>query len=365
MENPIDVAVKDLNEHRITRRTLLARGAVLGVSFSSLYSAIDHAAAQKIPMLGSHEFGAKDRAHFTRETLVKETEGLLDAISHPAFVNRMRQFNSLSNDVERFQYAGDALTTDALSKSGVNLPPGMRISSRTFEEANNKGLLPFVDYEEGKRIINFLREKKPEIFVQDLISWVDPRKPGINPRGHAVACSCSGGPLTCAGSGSSTGKSSLERVSPSPELPGPRVKSSLPLRLTMRQIYNELIDFALDPSFKVLIEDMYELPPEQRPRYVEEVLLQPNMLAHRGVTVPEGVLIQRSSFGDMRPTLFVIKKYLPKPLQFAWENVNITFDQNHKPYQVPDSWTTPLPFEVQSILSAHGITYKELKELGY
>ena len=34
--------------------------------------------------------------------------------------------------------------------------------------------------------------------------------------------------------------------------------------------------------------------------------------AARGFTVPEGILIQASAFGDRRPTLFAVKKFLLK-----------------------------------------------------
>lgn len=90
-------------------------------------------------------------------------------------------------------------------------------------------------------------------------------------------------------------------------------------------------------------------------------------LANRGVNIHDGILIQKSSFGDRRPTIFVVKIFLPKDFNFAWENLNLTFDQEHQDSEIGKSaeasWRKPLPFEVQSALSALKLTDKYLTEL--
>lgn len=131
----------------------------------------------------------------------------------------------------------------------------------------------------------------------------------------------------------------------------------------MRQTYNELLELIETAGFQSVLEELYELPEGERPRYVEEILLRPERLTERGVVLPQGILLQRSSFGDRRPTLFCIKKYLPERYQAFWENVNITFDNPYEDSTIPrdeSAWRKPIPIEVQALLLSAGITPKEL-----
>ena len=134
----------------------------------------------------------------------------------------------------------------------------------------------------------------------------------------------------------------------------------------METTYDELIDFVMSSPFKMIVEELYALPPLVRPEYVREVILNCEELERRDVTVPDGILLQRSSFGDKRPTLFVVKKYLPKEYHNAWENVNLTFDQVHDGgtcAQGIEAWRKPLPIEVQAALSAMGLSSDDLKDM--
>jgi hypothetical protein len=98
------------------------------------------------------------------------------------------------------------------------------------------------------------------------------------------------------------------------------------LKEVMRRGYDDLIDLAISEPFKSICRELHNLPDYERYDFVKSVLLSPEEIRRRGVQVPEGVLIQRSAFGDRRPTLFCIKKYLPTRFHSAWENVNLTFD---------------------------------------
>lgn len=134
----------------------------------------------------------------------------------------------------------------------------------------------------------------------------------------------------------------------------------------MRSAYDELIDFIIDTTFKDVIEDMYKRPESERPGYVTDKIMNPEYLRSRGIKVPKDILIQRSSFGDGRPTLFVVKKYLEENDRDIWENVNITFDQESdsgedKPPDI--SWQKPLPPCVVSATQALGITAEQLQIL--
>ena len=126
----------------------------------------------------------------------------------------------------------------------------------------------------------------------------------------------------------------------------------------MRATYDELITFVTTPSFKSLHSDLMSLPPRERPDFVARVFLSPDELAKKGVTVPEGILIQTSAFGDRRPTLFAVKKFLPTKYHRAWENVNITFDSEYQSGISRDpevAWRPPLPVALQNAMMASDI----------
>lgn len=88
----------------------------------------------------------------SRDALVAETEGVLDAITNPTFVEARRSFRASSGEA-RVNFAAENLTPNTLAARGVTLPQGMRISSRTFEEGDPSQPL-YVDYEEGQRVLN-------------------------------------------------------------------------------------------------------------------------------------------------------------------------------------------------------------------
>ncbi|MBV8368425.1 MAG: hypothetical protein JO036_05760 [Candidatus Eremiobacteraeota bacterium] len=126
----------------------------------------------------------------------------------------------------------------------------------------------------------------------------------------------------------------------------------------MNESYEDLISFVTTDSFVAVCEEMNALPPEVRPVFVKAVLLNPDELRKRGVIVPEDILIQRSAFGDRRPTLFAIKKFLPERYHDSWENVNLTFDNPYEDAAISRNadvaWRPPLPVELQADLMTHG-----------
>jgi hypothetical protein len=137
----------------------------------------------------------------------------------------------------------------------------------------------------------------------------------------------------------------------------------------MREYYEELLDFISTPPFPSIYREMMALPPQDRPRFVSEVILRREELERRGVKVSEGILIQTSAFGDRRPTLFCVKKYLPTKFHKAWENVNLTFfnefNEEDVPNDIESSWRPPLPVALQQALLASGVDLNSVpKELG-
>lgn len=118
------------------------------------------------------------------------------------------------------------------------------------------------------------------------------------------------------------------------------------LAAIMRATYEILIDFVTSNSFKRLMLELGDLPAERRPSFVEDVLLDADELKARGIDPPSGVLIQRSAFGDRRPTLFVVKKFLPEKYMDVWQNVNLTFDNEYLDEEISRdpavAWRKPL-----------------------
>ena len=132
----------------------------------------------------------------------------------------------------------------------------------------------------------------------------------------------------------------------------------------MRQIYDELIELTLTDAFKAMHAELMSLPKTKRMDFVYGVVCQPEERAKRGVVAADGILFQTSAFGDRRPTLFVIKKFLPERYHGAWENLNITFDNPHDDASVSRdpamAWRAPLPIGVQSAAMASGIELDSL-----
>lgn len=125
------------------------------------------------------------------------------------------------------------------------------------------------------------------------------------------------------------------------------------LLLAMKKGYSELLNFACKPEFQAMLDELYSLAPHERPAFVNSVILNPSQMAKRGLKPPCDILIQKSSFGDRRPTLFCIKKYIDERLQTHWQNVNITFDNLYEDEDIPrgsEAWRPPLPFELQQAL---------------
>jgi len=136
------------------------------------------------------------------------------------------------------------------------------------------------------------------------------------------------------------------------------------LSAAMRKTYDEIIDFVTTPEFRALHRELMSLPRRDRPAFVGRVVVRPEELAKRGINVPEGILLETSAFGDRRPTLFVVKKYLPLKYHQAWENVNITFDNEYdddKITRAPEaSWRPPLPVAMQNAALAADMDLESL-----
>ena len=118
------------------------------------------------------------------------------------------------------------------------------------------------------------------------------------------------------------------------------------LQQVMRDHYDRIIAFITTKPFQAVMIEMSATPAHERPKFVADVLVNSKEMANRGVQVPKGILIQRSAFGDRRPTLFAVKHFLPPKYADVWQNVNITFDNEYVDASVKRDratcWRAPL-----------------------
>lgn len=85
-----------------------------------------------------------------------------------------------------------------------------------------------------------------------------------------------------------------------------------------------IAEYTSSEPFRRMYDGMADMSFEAKARFVRTVLLNPAELERRGLTPPPGVRIQRSEFGDRRPTVFCVTQALPEGAQ--WKRMTITFD---------------------------------------
>lgn len=90
----------------------------------------------------------------------------------------------------------------------------------------------------------------------------------------------------------------------------------------IRSGLEEIRDFITEDNFLKVVDELYNLEEADRDEFVRTVLLDDSKLAERGIIVPEGMKIQRSQFGDDRPTIFCVTKLLSDNIR----KVTFTFD---------------------------------------
>lgn len=120
------------------------------------------------------------------------------------------------------------------------------------------------------------------------------------------------------------------------------------LRSCVKSEYKKLLDFVYTAEFQGLLKEMYDLAEDKRPDFVNQIVLNQDELAKRGIEPPEDFIIARSSFGDRRPTLFSVRVLLPKKFREHWKNVNITFDNQNDWRDFPadrSAWRRPLDYD--------------------
>lgn len=92
----------------------------------------------------------------------------------------------------------------------------------------------------------------------------------------------------------------------------------------VREELGAIIDFVDSLPFQLLLAELRFTPYDERPRFVLDVILDKAEREDRGVFVPDGMLIQRSTFHDGRPTLFCVSTVTQ--LAAPWRKLTFTFD---------------------------------------
>jgi hypothetical protein len=139
-----------------------------------------------------------------RDSLKKESEKILGCVTNPRFLEQLEEIRRVPRD-RRIGEAAKRLTPDALRKAGVDVPEGVRLSSRYFEQGEDfnielgelPGRIPVVPAIESIQpgFLDRLRVERPDLFSQ-LVR--DPQFAG-SATSWSV-CGCVGGGF-CAGIG--------------------------------------------------------------------------------------------------------------------------------------------------------------------
>ena len=97
------------------------------------------------------------------------------------------------------------------------------------------------------------------------------------------------------------------------------------LREELNEALSEIGQFVNTDEFQSLLSELSNTPPSERGEFVRRVVINKDELMKRHIHVPVGMQIQRSSFGDRRPTLFCITKQLSVD-----QNMKVTFTFDHE-----------------------------------
>lgn len=111
-----------------------------------------------------------------RERLVTITSNLIETITSPQFIERMRQFRTKAGAGANFSDAADLMSLENLRAAGANIPDDFRLTSRVFEDA-----------ETGLRVEIKPRAKLPGA-ADNTLAWG-----ACAGGGAATVCGCAGG----------------------------------------------------------------------------------------------------------------------------------------------------------------------------
>lgn len=126
------------------------------------------------------------KSQLDRERLTTITSSLIETITSPKFVDRMRQFRAKAGEGASFDDAADLMSLESLRSAGAAIPDDFRLTSRVFE-----------DFATGTRI-DIKPPRTPGDFkIPSLPGDFDPSGPvewgACAGGGAASVCGCAGG----------------------------------------------------------------------------------------------------------------------------------------------------------------------------
>ncbi|WP_018770348.1 hypothetical protein [Arthrobacter sp. 162MFSha1.1] len=212
---------------------------------------------------------------------------LADTATQSQFLAVLKELND-APESQRSSKAIEVARLDFLKQRGVELSDIFRITTRTFEDPS---------------LANVAR------------SVVSSDSPIVKFDGESGYVAFAGRVVQVSKGGSPTVPPTDDTLPPLPVEVADAIKAAA----------EEISAFVLTSPFQAILDELYAIESkDRRHEFVLDVLLRPEGLLDRGVQVPEKITIQRSQFGDARPTLFCIAKYLP--FDDPWKKVTITFD---------------------------------------
>jgi hypothetical protein len=92
----------------------------------------EEAAKQQLDELDEQRANVKNQ--LDRERLVRVTGSVIETITSPAFVEKMRQARKAATEGAGMDAAAEFLSLEGLRAAGADIPPDFRMTSRVFED---------------------------------------------------------------------------------------------------------------------------------------------------------------------------------------------------------------------------------------
>jgi hypothetical protein len=77
------------------------------------------------------------KSQLDRERLVRVTNGVIETITSPEFIERMQQARMMADSSEGYDAVAKLLTLESLRAAGAEIPDDFRLTSRVFEDKVN------------------------------------------------------------------------------------------------------------------------------------------------------------------------------------------------------------------------------------
>ncbi|MBR1274274.1 hypothetical protein [Bradyrhizobium sp. AUGA SZCCT0283] len=220
-------------------------------------------------------------AKFNEDDISRMADELAEFATSPQLLSALEAVRQSPSEVEALSEARRVASLDYLISRGLKPPATFRITTRYFEPPE---LAPLADARENLPLVAF-------------------------ENGRLTVTSCNG----------------VVSVEEMVQMSDVTVKPRGVIRVEIKDAINSIGQFVCQPEFQAMLSELYALDETARPSFVLRVVLNEGERKKRGIAVPNGMVIQRSTFADDRPTLFCVTQHTP--LAWPWDKVTVTFDQ--------------------------------------